>query len=405
MSVAAGEALTRAYRECWVVVVAATARLTRDLDLAEDCTQEAFERALRVWPEGVPDNPAGWLTTTARRVALDRLRREQTLRRKLPLLVEDPAADEAEPAPTDPLRLVLTCCHPALARESQVALTLRLVCGLDTAAIAAVLLTGEAGVARRITRAKRKIAAARIPFRVPADDELAPRLDAALTVVHLVYTAGHVGSGTELADTGLTTRAIALSRMLVRVLPAEPEPRGLLGLLLLTEARGGTRTDPDGELVLLADQDRSAWDPRRTREGLAHATAALRAGTPPGRFALQAALAGLHAVAPSWERTDWSQVVVTYDALVRVWPSAVAALNRAAARSQVPGVDLREVLGEMDALTPDLVRYPYLPAARASVLARLGRREEAAAAYDEALALTVNPVERRFLAGRRAELS
>jgi RNA polymerase sigma-70 factor (ECF subfamily) len=386
--------LEQVYRDAWAAVVASTARLTRDLDLAEDCAQEAVERALRTWPQGMPDNPAGWLTTTAHRVALDRLRREATLRRKLPLLVEPPG-DRDEPV--DALRLVFTCCHPALVRESQVALTLRLVCGLDVAAIAGVLLTGEAGVARRITRAKQKIAAARIPFRVPPDDELAARLDTVLTVVHLVHTAGHVGSRAHLQDTDLTGRATALARMLVRLLPDEPEPQALLGLILLTEARGPARTDAEGDLVLLAHQDRSRWDRALIRQGLARTTAALRHPRR-GRFALQAAVAGLHAVAPTWADTDWAQIVTTYDALMRTWPSPVVALNRAAARSRLPGADLAAVLREIDDLALD--GYPYLPAARADVLARLGRAAEAAAAYAEAMALTTNPVERRYLALR-----
>jgi RNA polymerase sigma-70 factor, ECF subfamily len=384
--------LEEVFREAWATVVASTARLTRDLDLAEDCAQEALERALRTWPRAVPDNPAGWLTTTAHRIALDRLRREATLRRKLPLLVE-PSGDRDEPV--DALRLVFTCCHPALVRESQVALTLRLLCGLDVAAIAAVLLTGEAGVARRISRAKQKIAAARIPFRVPPDEELPERLDAVLTVVHLVHTAGHVGSRAHLRDTDLTGRATGLARMLVRLLPDEPEPQALLGLILLTEARGPARTDADGDLVLLAHQDRSRWDGALIRQGLARSTAALRHGRR-GRFALQAAVAGLHAVAPSWAATDWAQLVTTYDALMRTWPSPVVALNRAAARSQLPGADLTAVLHEIDGLALD--DYPYLHAARADVLARLGRAEDAAAAYRAALAMTTNPVERRYLA-------
>ena len=311
---------------------------------------------------------------------------------------------------------MFTCCHPALARESQVALTLRLVCGVDVAAIAAVLLTGEAGVARRISRAKRKIAAAQIPFRVPDDDELPARLDTVLTVVHLVYTAGHVGASSGSrdagpghpgqraagpADTGLTGRAIGLARMLVALLPGEPEPQGLLGLMLLTEARGAARTGGDGELVLLPDQDRSGWDRRLIREGLALVTAALPAG-PDGRFALQAGIAGLHAVAPSWAETDWAQVVTTYDALLRVWHSPVVALNRAVASARLPGADPAAVLAEVDELAPALDSYPYLPAARADLLSRLGRAREAAAAYDQALDRTTNPVERRFLARRRA---
>jgi RNA polymerase sigma-70 factor, ECF subfamily len=386
--------LEQVFRDAWAAVVASTARLTRDLDLAEDCAQEAVERALRTWPQGVPHNPAGWLTSTAHRIALDRLRREATLRRKLPLLVEPPG-DRDEPV--DALRLVFTCCHPALVRESQVALTLRLLCGLDVAAIAAVLLTGEAGVARRITRAKQKIAAARIPFRVPPDDELAARLDAVLTVVHLVHTAGHVGSRAHLRDTDLTGRATGLARMLVRLLPDEPEPQALLGLILLTEARAPARTDAEGDLVLLAHQDRFRWDRALIRQGLARTTAALRHPRR-GRFALQAAVAGLHAVAPRWAETDWAQIVTTYDALMRTWPSPVVALNRAAARSRLPGADLAAVLREIDDLALD--GYPYLPAARADVLARLGRTEEAATAYAEALALTTNPVERRYLAHR-----
>ncbi|MGY1743888.1 RNA polymerase sigma factor [Blastococcus sp. SYSU D00695] len=254
------------FRAAWPVVVASTARLTEDLDLAEDCTQEAVERALRAWPAGAPDNPTGWLTTTAHRIALDRLRRAATLRRKLPLLVER-TGDDPGPAPTDPLRLVFTCCHPALPLESQVALTLRLVCGMDVGRIAAVLLAGEAGVARRITRAKAQIAAARIPFRVPPDDELPARLDAVLTVVHLLHTAGHRGSAAGLHDAEPARRATELARMLVRLLPGEPEPRALLALVLLTEARGPARTDAEGDLVLLADQDRSQWDARSSGRG------------------------------------------------------------------------------------------------------------------------------------------
>ncbi|OLM18806.1 MULTISPECIES: DUF6596 domain-containing protein [unclassified Pseudonocardia] len=407
----AATAVRRAYRESWRVVVAATARSVRDLDLAEDCAQEAFERALRSWPDGVPDNPAGWLTTTARRIALDRLRRETSMRRKLPLLVEPPPGggsdddgSDDDGAPTDPLRLVFTCCHPALARESQVALTLRLVCGLDVPSIAAVMLSGEAGVARRITRAKHKIAAARIPFRVPPDDELPARLDTVLTVVHLAYTAGHAGAGERLADTDLTGRATGLARMLVRLLPGEPGPRALLGLVLLTEARGGSRTDDGGDLVLLPDQDRAGWDRRLTAEGLAHTTAALRTGPPHGRFALQAAVAGLHAVAPTWADTDWAQLARTYDALLAVWPSPVVALNRAVVRGRLPDADPAAVLREIDGLAPGLAGYPYLPAARADLLARLGRSGEAAAAYGTALELTTNPTERRFLERRRSAL-
>ncbi|MEU4607129.1 sigma-70 family RNA polymerase sigma factor [Kribbella sp. NPDC023972] len=394
----------RTHRESWSTVLASVVRLTRDLDLAEDCTQDAFVQALRTWPDGLPSNPGGWLTTVARRLALDRMRRETTLRRKLPLLVEDPVAPGEVEHPTDPLRLVFTCCHPALGRDSQVALTLRLICGLTTREVAAGLLISEPTAAARITRAKKKIAAASIPYRIPADDELPARLDAVLTVVHLVYTAGHVAAGSELTRTDLTRRAVELARLLVRLMPDEAEPQALLGLLLMTEARGDARVSEDGELVLLADQDRSRWSIRLLAEGVSRATAALERGQ--GRFALQAAVAGLHVTAPSWEQTDWGQVVRMYDAMMVSWPTPIVALNRAAARSLVPGADLETVLAELDALSnePALKAYAYLPAARADVLARLGRVAEAADAYRLAIILTPNETERRFLTHRLAGL-
>ncbi len=397
-------AVDRAHRESWSTVLASVVRLTRDLDLAEDCTQDAFVQALRTWPDGLPANPGGWLTTVARRLALDRMRRETNLRRKLPLLVEDPLASADDEQPTDPLRLVFTCCHPALAQESQVALTLRLICGLTTREVAAGLLISEPTAAARITRAKKKIAAASIPYRIPADDELAARLDAVLTVVHLVYTAGHVAAGSELTRADLTGRAIELARLLVRLMPQEAEPQALLGLLLMTEARGGARLSEDGELVLLADQDRSRWNIRLLAEGVSRATTALERGQ--GRFALQAAVAGLHVTAPSWEKTDWGQVVRMYDAMMVSWPTPIVALNRAAAHSLVPGADLDTVLSELDALSnePALKSYAYLPAARADILARLGRTDEAAHAYKTAITLTANETERRFLTHRLATL-
>jgi RNA polymerase sigma-70 factor, ECF subfamily len=397
-----------AHRACWPIVLAATVRLTRDLDLAEDCTQDAFVQALRTWPDGPPDKPAAWLTTVARRIALDRLRRETNLRRKLQLLVEEPAGDEEADQPADPLRLVFTCCHPALAQESQVALTLRLMCGLTTREVASGLLISEPTAAARITRAKKKIAAAGIPYRIPSDAELPARLDAVLTVVHLVYTAGHVAAGKDLTRADLTGRALDLARTLIRLMPSEPEPQALLALLLMTQARGGARVSADGELVLLADQNRDRWDRRLIHEGLARATSALRAAeNGPGRFALQAAIAGLHVSASSWEDTDWPRVVTMYDALLLRWPSPIVALNRAAALSLVPGADLEQVLAELDRLAgePALKAYCYLPATRADVLKRLGRSAAAAAAYSEAIALTANDAERRFLTRRRAALA
>jgi len=388
-----------AHREHWAEVLGATVRFTRALDLAEECAQEAFLRALRSWPDAVPDNPAAWLTTVARREALDRLRRESTLRRKLPLLVVDDGAEED--GPTDPLRLVFTCCHPALARDAHLALTLRLVCGLTTEEVAEALLIPTATAAARITRAKKKIALARIPFHVPEGHELEERLDSVLTVVHLLYSAGHTSMGQELVRADLAERAVDLARTLVRLMPEEPEPQGLLGLLLLGQARAGARLDDAGELVLLADQDRRLWDRRLVGEGVARATGALNRGT--GRFTLQAAIAGLHSVAETWEATDWAQVLRMYDALLVRWPSPVVALNRAAAHSLVPGADLEAVLEELDALVgePALARYAYLPATRADVLRRLGRTEEARTSYDEAIERTSNDRERRFLRQRR----
>ena len=404
----------QAHRQHWSAVLAATVRLTRDIDLAEECTQEAFLRALRAWPTEIPRNPAAWLTTVARREALDRLRREATFQRKLPLLVVEaaessssvagggmPGDDEAD-EPADLLRLIFTCCHPALAAESRVALTLRLVCGLTTAEVAASLLVKEATAAARITRAKKKIASARIPFRIPGEAELPERLDAVLTVVHLVYTAGHTATGDTLTRTDLTGRAIDMARMLVTRMPAQPEALGLLALLLLTEARGASRVSHQGELVLLAEQDRERWDRELVCDGVALVTAALREGD--GRFTVQAAIAGLHTTAPSWDSTDWRQVSRMYDALMARWPSPVVALNRVAARSFVAGADLAALLGDVDALAgePALAGYCYLPATRADLLGRLGRGAEAVAAYDDALALCANAAERRFLLRRRA---
>ncbi|MEJ7630857.1 MAG: DUF6596 domain-containing protein [Nocardioidaceae bacterium] len=405
-----------AHRRHWSAVLAATVRLTRDIDLAEDCTQDAFVSALRTWPAGLPDNPAAWLTTVARRAALDRLRRESTLRRKLPLLaVEALGTDDGRPdsavdrepgadEPADLLRLIFTCCHPALAQESRIALTLRLMCGLTTAEVAGCLLVKETAAAARITRAKKKIATAQIPFRIPRPDELRARLGGVLTVVHLVYTAGHTASGPDLRRTDLTGRAIDLARMLAKLMPAEPETAGLLALLLLTEARGASRVGRDGELVLLADQDRDRWDARLIAEGICLATDALERGE--GRLTLQAAIAGLHAIAPSWDTTDWHQVARMYDALMTRSPSPVVALNRVAARSLVPGADLVSLLDELDllALEPALRAYCYLPATRADLLSRLGRAEEASRAYDEALTLSTNEPERRFLMRRKAGL-
>ena len=398
--------MAAAHREEWAAVLAATVRVTRDLDAAEEAVQEAYVQALRTWGrDGVPTRPGAWLTTTARRQALNGLRRGRTQTAKLPLLLGPTEEDEVETIdpdtiPDDRLRLVFTCCHPALAPEAQVALTLRLVCGVATPDVARALLVSETTMAARITRAKQKITVARIPYAEPAPAERAARLDAVLTVVHLVHSTGHTApSGDALVRDDLTERALDLARMLHRLLPDEPEVAGLLALLLSHHARRATRTDADGRLVRLADQDRSRWDRTLIAEVDRLVVGALEAG-PAGRFTLQAAIASLHAQAASYAETDWSQVVVIYDALREVWPSPVVDLNRAVAVAEVDGPDA--ALAAVDALVAEgrLARYPYLPATRADLLERLGRTAEAVAAYAEALALTDNAAEQEHLRGR-----
>jgi RNA polymerase sigma-70 factor, ECF subfamily len=309
--------------------------------------------------------------------------------------------------PDDRLRLVFTCCHPALAREAQVALTLRLVCGLATAEIARAFLVPEPTMAARVTRAKKKITAARIPYRVPGPAELPDRLDAVLTVIHLLYTTGHTApAGPELVRAELVERAIGLARMLRELMPDEREARGLLALLLLTDARRATRSAADGRLLLLEEQDRSRWDRATIAEGTGLVTGALRGRPgPPGRFLLQAAIAAVHAEAPSYADTDWLQLLRLYDELLRAWPTPVVALNRAVAHAMADGPEAG--LADIEAIERDgrLAGYRYLPAARADLLRRLGRDEDAAEAYRIALGLTENAAERAFLAGRIAEVS
>jgi RNA polymerase sigma-70 factor (ECF subfamily) len=394
-----------AHRREWAFVLAATVRVTRDLDAAEECVQDAYVAALKTWArDGVPERPGAWLTITARRNALNAMARGKALRAKLPLLIEPETTEMPDldvPAiPDDRLRLVFTCCHPALSPEAQVALTLRLVCGVATADIAHAFLIAEATLAARLTRAKKKIAAASIPYAVPGPADLPERLDAALTVVHLLSTTGHTApSGEALVRTDLAARALDLARMLHALLPAEPETAGLLALLLVHQARQATRTDAAGRLVRLEDQDRAKWDAVAIAEADRLVVAALRGG-PPGRFALQAAIAALHAQAPSYADTDWPQILELYDALLRVWPAPVVALNRAVALAMVDGPDA--ALAEVEALERDgrLAGYRYLPATKADLLRRLGRHAEAGDAYREALALTDNAAEREFLAAQ-----
>lgn len=403
---AVAAAVADAHRREWAFVLAATVRVTRDLDVAEECVQDAFATALTGWAtSGIPARPGAWLTTAARRRALNVLRHSGVERRYLPLLVEDevePGPDEPaeDQIPDDRLRLVVTCCHPALDRPAQVALTLRLMCGLSTAEVARAFLVSESTMAARITRAKKKIAVARIPYRVPPAAELPERVDAVLSVVHLLFTTGHTPpAGSELVRRDLVERSVELARMLRRLLPGDPAVAGLLALLLLTDARRETRTGADGRLLLLEEQDRSRWDRGSIAEGAALVREALRA-RPPVRYALQAAIAAVHAESPSWDDTDWREVLALYDVLTRLWPSPVVALNRAVALGFARGAAAG--LAALDALAgdPQLAGYGYLPAARADFLRRLGRVDEARLAYEEALLLTANAVERDFLAGR-----
>jgi RNA polymerase sigma-70 factor (ECF subfamily) len=324
----------------------------------------------------------------------------------LPLLVEDspePAAPPHEIA-DDRLRLIFTCCHPALAQPAQVALTLRLLCGLTTADVARAFLVSEPTMAARITRAKKKIAAARIPYAVPPASELPSRIDAVLAVVHLLFTTGHTApSGPALVRRDLVERSLDLARMLRLLLPSDPGVAGLLALILLTDARRSSRLDADGHLLLLADQDRTAWDRGAMTEGIALVRSAL-ATRPPGRYALMAAIAAVHDEAPTWEATDWAELVGLYDLLVDMWPSPVVALNRAVAVGFASGPAAGLAALEALAAEPQLAGYGYLAAARADFLRRLDRVAEARMAYEEALLLTENEIERDFLTTRLRDL-
>jgi RNA polymerase sigma-70 factor (ECF subfamily) len=347
----------------------------------------------------VPRKPGAWLTTTARNRALDLLRRDQTARKYLPLLVEEDIEEYAEPQdiPDDRLRLIFTCCHPGIALESQVALTLRLLCGLTTAEVARAFLVSEATMAARITRAKKKIAAARIPYRVPSAADLPERVEAVLTVVNLLYTTGHTAPlGENLTRTDLVARSLDLARMLRELLQHDRAVAGLLALILLTDARREARTDADGRLVLLADQDRSLWNQQAITEGIQLVRESLRHG-PPTKYALMAAIAAVHSGSPSWAATDWTELVGLYDLLIAAWPSPVVALNRGVALGFAKGPAAG--LAALDELSaePQLSAYGYLAAARADFLAKLGRLGEARTAYSEALLLTENAVERDFL--------
>jgi RNA polymerase sigma-70 factor (ECF subfamily) len=385
----------RIFREESGRSVATLIRAFGDIDLAEDAVQEAFALALRKWPaEGLPPNPGGWITTTARNHALDRLRRESRGRELLGEVAallpnnDDPGmAKGVGPVEDDRLRLIFTCCHPALSTEAQVALTLRLLGGLSTRQVASSFLVAEATMARRLVRAKRKIKAARIPYRVPEAHELPDRLRPVLAVVYLVYTAGLASP----AKLDLCAEAIRLARILATLMPDEPEVAGLLALLL-TESRRSSRTRADGSLVLLGEQDRTRWDRSLIAEGQTIVRWCLRRNQP-GAYQLQAAINAVHADAATIEQTDWSQIVALYDQLLAVAPTPVVALNRAIAIGEVQGPAV--ALPLVDELALD--NYHPFHATRADLLGRLGRHREAAAAYQRAAALAPSEAEREFL--------
>ncbi len=386
-------------------VLATLIRLLGDFDLAEEALAEAFRAAMEQWPaEGVPANPRAWLVSAGRFKAIDSIRREKRFSYVDPEALEAVPAEpevEREGIEDDRLRLVFTCCHPALAPDAQVALTLREVCGLTTGEIARAFLAQEPALAQRIVRAKTKIRDARIPYEVPGRAELAQRLDAVLRVVYLVFNEGYSASaGESVTRAELSQEAIRLGRLLVELLP-EAEAMGLLALMLLQESRRAARSRPDGELVLLEDQDRGLWDRELIAEGVALTTRALRTRMF-GPYCLQAAIAAVHADAPATGQTDWSEIIGLYDALSRLDPSPVIALNRAVAVAMRDGPAAGLAL--VDALMGELDGYHLAHAARADLCRRLGRKEEAIAAYRKALALSRQAPERRFLERRIAEL-
>jgi len=406
------DAITRAHREEWARVVARLARRLGDLDIAEDAAGEAFAVAVERWrQDGVPPNPGGWLTTTATRRAIDRIRRESQRDLKhqaAQMLYDDTPPEPRGPVEDDRLRLVFTCCHPALSMEARVALTLRLLGGLTVAEIARAFLVRETTMAQRITRAKAKIKAAHVPFRVPSEQDIRHRLTGVLAVVYLIFNEGYLaGEGDDPLRADLTDEAIRLGRLLRTLLPEDGEVAGLLALMLLTDARRAARVSRTGELVTLDEQDRGAWDRALIEEGHALVHERLRVvaagGEPPGRYQVLAAINAVHTDARSARDTDWSQIVALYDRLTVLDPSPIVRLNRAVAVAEIDGPEV--ALAEIARVADVLDGYHALHATRADLLRRLGRSRESSLAYDRAIELAGNPAERAYLNRRRDQLT
>jgi RNA polymerase sigma-70 factor, ECF subfamily len=401
-------ALATAHQGEWARVVAGLTRRFGDLDIAEEAAAEAFAIAVQRWPsDGVPPNPGAWLTTTANRKAIDRIRRENKRddkQQEAQLLSDDEPPEPRGAIDDDRLRLIFTCCHPALAVETRVALTLRMLGGLTVAEIARAFFVQEATMAQRITRAKAKIKAARIPYRVPSTADLPGRVSGVLAVLFLVFNEGYLATGPE-ADPvrpDLTAEAIRLTRLIRSLLPDDGEVAGLLALMLLTEARSAARVSARGELVPLAEQDRGAWDTALVAEGHRLVRERLATGAAPGRYQILAAINAVHTSARDVRDTDWGQVVALYDQLVRLDPSPIVALNRAIAVAELDGPEV--ALALLDRLADRLAGYHAYHATRADLLRRLGRSQQSRAAYDEAIELAGNVAEVAYLSRRRDQL-
>jgi RNA polymerase sigma-70 factor, ECF subfamily len=407
----AEEAITRAHHEEWARVVAALTRRFGDLDIAEEAAAEAFTTAVERWPgDGVPPNPGAWLTTTAVRKAIDRIRRENKRddkHKEAQMLYDHGPPEPVGVIEDDRLRLIFTCCHPALATETRVALTLRMVAGLTVPEIARAFLVAESAMGQRITRAKAKIKAARIPYRVPAAEDLPARVTGVLTVLFLVFNEGYLATGpdTDPVRQDLTGEAIRLTRLIRALLPTDGEVAGLLALMLLTEARRTTRVSTNGELIPLTEQDRGAWDAELIAEGhrlVRERLAAAATGVAPGRYQILAAINAVHTSARDVRDTDWSQILALYNQLIRLDPSPIVALNRAIAVAELDGPQV--ALAAIDRLEDRLAGYHAYHATRADLLRRLGHSQQSRAAYDRAIELAGNTAETAYLTRRRDQL-